>query len=778
MNSKLKVLFILASLMLCFSINGKASAGTGEKCGVNTGLHTSYAGLIIGYRAIDSTGHYRMPNVGGESTEVKEVSNDGSYTWGRSDDVGGNIFNRSTGGRVKLLDLTPQRGDSDNCVIGGNVYAATVLGDNYRTTAGNWQLDCDVSRGMYYQKFNVGMHTNEYPAGLVPWGYWSIDGDSDPDYYRILDGGGSLSNPFPDVRIMPPNGFNSRVNFTYHEPINWTLVGNSTVSQATQYAGSSFTYSNTIRNSGPNTAHGYNYSVQQQIINPAGKVVSTATIKSSNNNTLSPATTNIINSSVPYTIPSTMAAGSKICQILTYTDRVHIEKNRLAGGTYSVDGSDTSCVTVVSRPSIFTVDPYSSITMDQENPVAITYQLGGVKIAGNPTATTNTRTFTKNGTNITAPLVSNYTYNANGDKTTYSGNYSVPSGTANAGDKFCAKIVINPGSGTSPVTSESCKTVHNKPIFKAFNSGVSTGGSFKDVDSTCSSAGTLAGWNNSTSPTYRYGSGSQISSIALSQIYGFASAQFNPARTPTEITFTNVDSSFITSDIANPKLGGNYDGTNCLTNFDKSSTTVITSPVSSLTTSGAYSISGDLTISGLTIANNIHAAIYVAGNVYINGDIKYASYSTRSQIPSFVIKTKGNIYINSNVTNLDGVYVAHKNAGGTGGAIYTCSNGTLNVTSLNLYLDCNKQLVVNGAFIADYVNLLRTYGSMRDEKSAVSPATICSNTGLKNTNYIYPTCAAEVFILSPELYLWQDAGSITTGNSLQYDSITNLPPIL
>jgi hypothetical protein len=158
-----------------------------------------------------------------------------------------------------------------------------------------------------------------------------------------------------------------------------------------------------------------------------------------------------------------------------------------------------------------------------------------------------------------------------------------------------------------------------------------------------------------------------------------------------------------------------------------------------------------------------------------------------------VLKATGNIYIDKSVTQLDGIYLA-KNK------IYTCAQAPIPTTFVpvpinSLYDNCNNQLVVHGSFVANKVNFMRTYGSLRDEKAISSsctariggrfrvvlvcppPSPSCSNAGTAAPT-MRQTCAAEVFEYTPDMYLSDPKTQKVNNGAIIYDAITSLPPVL
>jgi hypothetical protein len=169
------------------------------------------------------------------------------------------------------------------------------------------------------------------------------------------------------------------------------------------------------------------------------------------------------------------------------------------------------------------------------------------------------------------------------------------------------------------------------------------------------------------------------------------------------------------------------------------------------------------------LAADGHAEVYVVKNsdVYINGDITYAPYSSVGQIPSFkLVVIGGNIYIGSGVHNLHGLYVAEPDSSGNGGTIYTCAGAAglpYKFSDANYYPGeynlCNSQLTIYGSFVAKHIDFLRSHGtlgaaSMSDDYNSGTPA--------------------EKFIYSPEM--WLPNG--TDGGSFQPDTFQGLPPVL
>ncbi|MEI8338842.1 MAG: hypothetical protein WCF91_02850 [bacterium] len=344
--------------------------------------------------------------------------------------------------------------------------------------------------------------------------------------------------------------------------------------------------------------------------------------------------------------------------------------------------------------------------------------------------------------------------------------------TANShkvGDKVCEKIFAESlqygGSKTyssnavcsvvaaNPPPDPTTTTTSKYPFFQAINGSVLAG---------CN-LGLLSGYynNNSVAPN---GSGTTLASISNNAIVGFASS-IGSNYGPAGLSFANTNT---TVDSTSPTLGGLFK-TNCArTQVSVATNNINYTDSDALTNTGVKNYKNDATIgnsAAQTIAAGKRITVNVDGNVYIKNNIKYASDSSWSDsvsIPSLVIRATGNIYIDQNVTRLDGTYVANN-------AIFTCVNSSK--TPILSLFGCNKQLLVYGSFIANKINLLRTLGDINDS----NPASCNNNSG---TVKEYNNCAAEVFVKSPEIYI----NGTNTGNENTtknpYNLIKNMPPIL
>lgn len=310
------------------------------------------------------------------------------------------------------------------------------------------------------------------------------------------------------------------------------------------------------------------------------------------------------------------------------------------------------------------------------------------------------------------------------------------------------------------------------PYIQVNGGDVVAGSEFAGSGSSCSNTNAgVIGWN----PTGPTGAGSQFAVEAMGPVDGFASGQGSVAGVPSGLTFANSDTGLSESP-GSDNFGGNFGTAPCANNYYVGSSTAKVKIRSSLDigtlASGSYIYPGGLTIKASIIPLSASDTIYVSGNVYIAHNITYASYvgaTTPAQIPQLTIVATGNIYIDPSVTELDGIYVAQP-FGGTKPTIYDCAIGFK--SNFPGFTSCDKQLTVYGAFVANQIDYMRTYGNLYPS-SNTSGGTNPSGSG-----------PAEVFNYSPELWLAGQSGTTinlpckTSLNVACYDAITSLPPDL
>ena len=345
-----------------------------------------------------------------------------------------------------------------------------------------------------------------------------------------------------------------------------------------------------------------------------------------------------------------------------------------------------------------------------------------------------------------------------------------------------------------------------KPYVKVYNGDVDTSGG-----ANCSAAdGIIDTLNYGNSGAAKFvGSSAELTVAALADINGFTSNGINFNGTPPNQKYLTL------ANTASDDYGGNSGITNCPTDYmaaeaaahdfdiNSSSGTNNMSINPTATGSGTqvydfnYNTTTDPTwrLNGLSLGNGTQRYVYVHGDVYITGNITFSGasggWASTSDIPSFWLIASGNIYIAPNVTDLAGVYVSEIDSNGNGGTIYTCATdgpdsttpGTLGfVDPTHHYTDCNSQLRVHGSFIANVIQLFRSFGTLLNSSRGETDASRANCTRSNSPATLTPngnSCAGEVFDFSPEVYLGAPPTSGgSSAFSSNYDSITSLPPVL
>ncbi len=352
-----------------------------------------------------------------------------------------------------------------------------------------------------------------------------------------------------------------------------------------------------------------------------------------------------------------------------------------------------------------------------------------------------------------------------------------------AGDLVCIRLSVSPSTGrvdgsgaiqpgaSGTSTSVQCRPIVNRPYARFYGNDIAAGSGFMTPPTTTCSGGN--GKVNTYVKPSGAGSSSQLGIFADSTVgSGYAGA--GKSNLASMMLQDALSGQFNNRIFANVGSLGNFGTTLCAYSFPNP-TSYSGPPVSSIgsSLSGAYRLLPQP--SGLSVGNFTgKAALYANGDVRISGNIAYSPNPvTIDNLPSLVLVVHGgNIYIDPDVTQIDGTFVAVP-AGGSGGKIFTCSNnswpasppssGQLTPPGGNC---SQRSLTVNGALIAQRVNFLRTHGSLRGG----SPSeTFTSNNPAAN--------AAEIIRFSPEVYMADSA--VPAYDTIDtFQSILGLPPSL
>ncbi len=360
----------------------------------------------------------------------------------------------------------------------------------------------------------------------------------------------------------------------------------------------------------------------------------------------------------------------------------------------------------------------------------------------------------------------------------------IPITPTHEGSTICTTFFVHPatpGAAAPEGTAEQCIAIANRPYLKVYGGDIAAG---SGLDCASNPRAGIATWNRGSSHAYA-GAGTQYATYAMDAINGFASAQSSPgAPAPTGLSFANT----VNVDPPAGKFGGGFETAPCIANYYDRINSLPLPPASFPTPTppgqftaldGNYAFNSNTILErpgggggDLTVGSGNRITIYIDGNLFISNNVVYPTTMDITSIPLFQVVVRGNIYISRNVSQLDGIYIAqkHPNAGGintaddTGGVIYTCATAPFTPAdhhSNSFYTDCNNKLTINGAFIANSIEFLRTAGKL----------SLSQNDGPSGNN------AAEVFNFNPSLWLTQPT-TTPTATVDSYDAITSLPPIL
>jgi hypothetical protein len=570
------------------------------------------------------------------------------------------------------------------------------------------------------------------------------------ELFRVCANPGGAVNGLPAYTASTP-------------PATWKLTGTTSVTPSSVVPGEAVAFTNKVTNTGVSTAS-FSSNIDYTFPTNNDWQIRTGLIAYS----LAPRAT----LSYPLnevTIPATAVNGEVYCERVYFTN---------ASGPDTTAGTSTeACVTIVVPPTCGNAtDAPTEIQAGDTFMETVNLGYNG-----------SLPTYTVLKVSIPDPTI-NYSNNDATPIVITPTNMSFTTPALDAGQAGTYVVNWQLFNGTAPVSTlcTGLIKVISLPYFSVYGADVSSGGSFTDCTDT---GGTLAGWYDSTKQA---GSSTLLAALALGKINGFASGQNTVTGLPTGsasgLTFANTTAGGGAS--PSVEYGGNYNGDHCIyTPTTPAGTgTDLTSPaqigVGNLLTK-SHLFNGNLTLHGGAVATKNNLSVFVNGNVYITSNVVYGTdgggawtinTNDTTDVPSFtLVVTGGNIYIDHSVTELDGMYVAEV-ANGHGGTIYTCTAGFAPTAAPDLYTSCSNQLTVYGSFIADQINLMRTFGTLKNAQSAENPRTGTTRTCANGT--AKKVCAAEIFDFSPEMNLSTPAIQPPSNGATSYDSITSLPPVL
>lgn len=363
---------------------------------------------------------------------------------------------------------------------------------------------------------------------------------------------------------------------------------------------------------------------------------------------------------------------------------------------------------------------------------------------------------------------------------------TVPAGSYNA--TASAAWTAGPYSGNQPCTPQNGVQVGDQPYYRVFGGDVSVGSGLEASNGTCSAAGAGRAYGftagSAAAPT---GAGVDFALTALGAVSGLPSSRGNTANAPNGAGLTFA--SRPTASISYPgALGGNFGNSVCRTNYTATKksgiatfpggatvSTNLASLRAAAATSGTDQVqyTGDMTLTGGSLAAGQKLAVYITGNLYITQPVTLATaYASSNDIPFLAIIVTGNIFVAPGPVGgmqLDGLYVAQESGANTGG-FYTCSGGIGAAGNYGtgpggsaLHTNCARKLTVNGAVIAKRMKLQRTNGQLYLSATNDPPAS---------------ANIAEVFNNLPEMYMTAPPFRVDPTTEDQYDNASTLAPIL
>lgn len=544
---------------------------------------------------------------------------------------------------------------------------------------------------------------------------------------------------------------------------NFDMDATTTVSDTTVLPGQAIVFRNYVKNLGPGAAP----SVKWIAHNP----ITGANIATGGPNAYTNGQVRLVYTE-NYTVPAGMPAGTQICRTTWATP------NTEAGGT---DISPAACAVVQYDfgliPNVTAVINGGATTggfAEVGDQVQFVYTVRNTGLTQSQTTNCTIYGQNTNGYRATpatpdtssspgyAPPATGcprvFPYNSNTTLVTETIN---PVTAAQNNKTLCRSLTVTPAEESGASRSAiGCVTIANKPYMRVYGGDISAGNGFTNAGSCAqNSNAAIVGWNKEAAGAYA-GAGAQFAELALNTIYDHATGLGNNSGTNgSRLAFANTA-------VTGGKFGGGFGSLPCIADYaSKMPAGTPSLPggptvnLSSLTGQHAYKANGPITISG-NINPGQRTSLFVNGDVIIGaGGVSYTGSWGVTDMPLFQVVATGNIYIDHNATQLDGLYVAQR-TGSSGGTIYTCATGQVPTDKNTLAGQCGNKLTINGAFVAYQVQFLRGGGTLRQ-----SNATETAASGQ----------AGEVFNYSPLMWMVTPPGQATPGT---YDSLTSLPPIL
>ena len=718
-----------------------------RNCGVGTGDVEDYAGLLVEVYWFDSNGGLHTANdspVRIWTDDARYDKDPGNIKWMDSSNLHKSSY--PSGEDMTFQQYDSGCGDGHNVVLGYYASSARDLGGGNFTGWGPWVLDCDASQykpgnERWFNATGVGV-----PTGAHAGGTWEVK------------------------TFQAKNGLTRLVTLAYQEPdpgpigvfdganCSWawgwafdpSRSGDS-IRADLQVDGDTKIWANTDQDSGDvsraynsqfpgiSGKHRFKYDISSWISDGAAHTIDVYTYNINSSGTITGGArligTKTVGSCYDYDLNPYVSS--------TVGD--FIEAGDALGFTYSVQNIRPS-----ASPAVAVAVKQYEVPPGQD---LLTYnQVDGISV--NPCKNEFSTTLCAATWQLSAMPFARGTTPVH---TTSAGSpppppqYFPPRNTSTlpAGTKVCQILAVDPAVQKSSTggyvggrwSAPKCVTIVAKPYFTVTGGDISSNGNIKS-------------WNvNNVGGAGYAGAGSQLAALAFGNISSFVTGKgLSAIGNGSGLAFANTDP-FIA-----PTYGKGFTPTITTPTVDTTGA-LQPSPTPLASWDGVYAQSGNLTLSGNVTAGKNVTVVLNSGSLYIgNSGITYGAYTTLNVPRLTVIVKNGNIYVNSNVQTVHGVFYAGDNDAADGvdnGNFYSCATAS-GITSTD-YTICNNKLTVYGAVTANKLVLSRTYGTLHGTSAPGSPA--------------------ENFYYSPEVWLAKPSSTSTNSNTI-YNSYVNLPPIL
>lgn len=673
-----------------------------------------------------------------------QFENHGLDVWNGG--VPGNVWGADSFINFTLWKLSFGPGTQEG--VGAAFIIETMIGQygpSRTNPPAQWQIDDWANRVRYADAHGWIDWNNWVSYGVNSYHQWYANDDafyydSGTDIGIIFrDGSGNqvyairraCANPVGDLFGLPPVP-------------NYTMTARVDVSQTTAFPGQTVTFYNNLGNYGPDYAENINWRERDA---SNGNVIRAGT------NSMGQGWMYLWWANEDFTIPWDAPFGSTYCRYMDFFPA-------FSGQGYDYTRPPT-CVTVVAQYDLTPVVG-GPATAQQNDTITFTYDINrsGATRSGTTGCHIHGITYKANAGHVPAPQEDvdfrisdpGYVPPPVSCPTVFNGGSTrVATETINVsnvapGDQICRSLIVDPKdqNGGPRSSAERCVVIAKTPYAHFFGNDVWAGGAFAG-DPANPSCSTQQGAQPSRIQTVTphqlqtgvAGSLSEYGALAQGLITGFGTAS---QALGTWLTFSNMNN--------DGSLGSFNQPSHCVNNYiAKYQNTQIDLGMSVAGAidvggqgSGTWHITGDKDFRGVAPAGAKQVYL-VEGSVTISDNITYKTgninspptYDNVDDIPSVVIIATGDINVLGNVQQLDGTYVAQ-------GTFHTCDDHTSNLT-ISI---CASKLVVNGAVIANRLNLRRTSGADGNDDTARKQP-------------------AELFRFNPELYLRNALNGNTSG---------------